>query len=175
MGLLQTVRFALQRVRGKSAAQCAHLDQIREVTPSSTGCQPCLELGDSWVHLRMCMTDGLVLCCDPRRTSTPAATPASTLQTIRSSARWNPARTGFGATPMRLSCKHHARKVPGRHPGWNNQRGSASAASRRQRPRILTAMQRDLSRRFAADYRIVTADTPRLPSPRSNSVIKSPW
>jgi hypothetical protein len=40
---------------------------------------------------------------------------------------------------------------------------------------ILTAMQRDLSRRFAADYRIVTADTPRLPSPRSNSVIKSPW
>jgi CPA2 family monovalent cation:H+ antiporter-2 len=34
------------------------------VTPSSTGCQQCLELGDSWVHLRMCMTDGLVLCCD---------------------------------------------------------------------------------------------------------------
>jgi hypothetical protein len=64
MGLLQTVRFVLQRVRGKSAAQCAHLDQIREVMPSSTGCQQCLELGDSWVHLRMCMTDGLVLCCD---------------------------------------------------------------------------------------------------------------
>ena len=64
MGLLQTIRFSLQRVRGKPAVQCAHLDQIREVTPSSTGCQQCLELGDNWVHLRMCMTDGLVLCCD---------------------------------------------------------------------------------------------------------------
>jgi hypothetical protein len=64
MGLLQTIRFALQRVRGKPAVQCTHLDQIRDVTPSSTGCQQCLELGDSWVHLRMCMTDGLVACCD---------------------------------------------------------------------------------------------------------------
>jgi Zn-finger in ubiquitin-hydrolases and other protein len=37
---------------------------IRDVAPSSTGCQPCLDLGDTWVHLRMCMTDGQVLCCD---------------------------------------------------------------------------------------------------------------
>jgi hypothetical protein len=64
MGLLQTIRFAFQRSRGRPAAQCTHLDQIHEVTPSSTGCQECLELGDTWVHLRMCMTDGLVLCCD---------------------------------------------------------------------------------------------------------------
>jgi hypothetical protein len=64
MGLLQTIRFVLQRVRGKPAVQCTHLDQIRDVTPSSPGCQQCLELGDSWVHLRMCMTDGLVACCD---------------------------------------------------------------------------------------------------------------
>jgi len=63
MGLLQTVRFALQRVRGKPAMQCTHLDQIHDVTPLSTGCQQCLELGDTWVHLRMCMTDGQVGCC----------------------------------------------------------------------------------------------------------------
>jgi hypothetical protein len=33
MGLLQTLRFALQRVRGKPAVQCAHLDQIRDAPP----------------------------------------------------------------------------------------------------------------------------------------------
>ena len=64
MGLLQTVRFALQRLRGKHAARCTHLDQIHDVQPQSAGCQACLDQGDTWVHLRMCMTDGLVLCCD---------------------------------------------------------------------------------------------------------------
>ena len=64
MGLLQRVRSALQRVRGEPAVSCTHLDQIYDVTPQSTGCAECLELGDSWVHLRMCMTDGLVGCCD---------------------------------------------------------------------------------------------------------------
>ena len=64
MGLLQTIRSAIQRVRGKPALECTHLDQIHDVTPSSTGCQQCLELGDTWVHLRMCMTDGQVGCCD---------------------------------------------------------------------------------------------------------------
>ena len=40
-------------------------------------------------------------------------------------------------------------------------------------PEILTAMERDLSRRFA-DYRIVTAYTPEAASPSSTSMIKSP-
>ena len=60
MGLLQNIRFALQRIRRKKAGECAHLDQILDVQPQSTGCQA----GDTWVHLRMCMTDGLVMCCD---------------------------------------------------------------------------------------------------------------
>jgi Zn-finger in ubiquitin-hydrolases and other protein len=64
MGLLQTIHFAFQRVRGKPAARCTHLDQIHDVQPQSTGCQACLDQGDTWVHLRMCLTDGLVLCCD---------------------------------------------------------------------------------------------------------------
>jgi hypothetical protein len=64
MGLLQSVRAALQRVRGEPAMQCTHLDQIRDVTPLTSGCQECMEVGDSWVHLRMCMTDGRVGCCD---------------------------------------------------------------------------------------------------------------
>lgn len=42
---------------------CTHLDQIRPVVPSSEGCQECLDLGDTWVHLRMCMICGEVGCC----------------------------------------------------------------------------------------------------------------
>jgi len=43
---------------------CAHLDQIRDVTPSGNGCKECLETGDTWVALRMCLTCGHVGCCD---------------------------------------------------------------------------------------------------------------
>ncbi len=42
----------------------AHLDQIQVVTPSGIGCKECLESGDSWVHLRVCMVCGHVGCCD---------------------------------------------------------------------------------------------------------------
>ena len=44
--------------------KCTHLDQIRDVTPASQGCADCITLGDTWVHLRMCMTCGYVGCCD---------------------------------------------------------------------------------------------------------------
>jgi len=43
---------------------CTHLDQIREVTPSANGCEDCLKIGDTWVHLRLCLTCGHVGCCD---------------------------------------------------------------------------------------------------------------
>jgi uncharacterized UBP type Zn finger protein len=43
---------------------CAHRNQIKDVKPSAAGCAECLELGDSWVHLRMCLTCGHVGCCD---------------------------------------------------------------------------------------------------------------
>ncbi len=44
--------------------QCTHLDQIKEVAPASEGCADCIALGDTWVHLRMCMTCGYIGCCD---------------------------------------------------------------------------------------------------------------
>ena len=44
--------------------ECTHLDQIRDVTPASQGCADCIALGDTWVHLRMCMTCGYVGCCN---------------------------------------------------------------------------------------------------------------
>jgi uncharacterized UBP type Zn finger protein len=43
---------------------CAHLDQVKSVTPSARGCEDCLRIGDTWMHLRLCMTCGHVGCCD---------------------------------------------------------------------------------------------------------------
>ena len=43
---------------------CTHLSQIRRVTPSSEGCEDCLKVGDTWVHLRLCLICGHVGCCD---------------------------------------------------------------------------------------------------------------
>ena len=44
--------------------QCSHLDQIRKVKPSARGCEECLKMGSTWVHLRMCLICGHVGCCD---------------------------------------------------------------------------------------------------------------
>jgi hypothetical protein len=48
---------------------CAHLQTIATVVPGSLGCKECLELGEPWVHLRLCRECGHVGCCDdsPRR------------------------------------------------------------------------------------------------------------
>ena len=43
---------------------CTHLDQIRNPRPTSTGCEECLKMGDTWVHLRLCESCGHVGCCD---------------------------------------------------------------------------------------------------------------
>ena len=44
---------------------CEHFDQIEDVTPSSPdSCNKCLEMGDRWVNLRICLTCGHVGCCD---------------------------------------------------------------------------------------------------------------
>ena len=45
--------------------RCEHTDQIREaVTPSAQGCEECLRMGATWVHLRECLTCGHIGCCD---------------------------------------------------------------------------------------------------------------
>ena len=45
---------------------CSHLDQITpDVKPSTDkGCEDCIKTGDTWVHLRMCLTCGHVGCCN---------------------------------------------------------------------------------------------------------------
>jgi uncharacterized UBP type Zn finger protein len=44
--------------------QCRHLDQVRTDRPRGKGCEECLKMGDTWVHLRLCRTCGHVGCCD---------------------------------------------------------------------------------------------------------------
>ena len=45
-------------------ATCSHVGTIRTVRPSGTGCEECLQTGDAWVHLRLCLACGHVGCCD---------------------------------------------------------------------------------------------------------------
>ncbi len=46
-------------------ASCSHLDQVHDVAPSTTkGCEDRLKIGDTWVHLRECLSCGHVGCCD---------------------------------------------------------------------------------------------------------------
>lgn len=43
---------------------CDHVPSTQEVTPSANGCEDCLKVNGTWVHLRFCMTCGHVGCCD---------------------------------------------------------------------------------------------------------------
>ena len=43
---------------------CAHLSEIQTRAANTEGCEACLKLGDSWVHLRVCMICGKTGCCD---------------------------------------------------------------------------------------------------------------
>jgi uncharacterized UBP type Zn finger protein len=52
------------RGRETGVPECTHLDQITEVRPSSSGCEECLKVGSTWVHLRLCLACGHVGCCD---------------------------------------------------------------------------------------------------------------
>jgi uncharacterized UBP type Zn finger protein len=46
------------------SAKCKHLDQIKITTTDTHVCEECVKLGDTWVHLRLCMSCGNVGCCD---------------------------------------------------------------------------------------------------------------
>ena len=48
--------------------ECTHLDQIQDVEPRTPdGCEECLAMSDSWVHLRKCLICGHIGCCDNSR------------------------------------------------------------------------------------------------------------
>jgi len=45
--------------------ECRHVEQVDLHKAANTnGCEECLKAGDSWVHLRVCLSCGHVGCCD---------------------------------------------------------------------------------------------------------------
>ena len=54
-----------------------HLDmiQVASLPESVPGCEDCLRIGGTWVHLRLCLTCGHIGCCDssPNRHATAHA------------------------------------------------------------------------------------------------------
>jgi uncharacterized UBP type Zn finger protein len=43
---------------------CKHLDQVHDQHPKKRVCEDCVKTGDTWVHLRVCLSCGHVGCCD---------------------------------------------------------------------------------------------------------------
>jgi len=43
---------------------CLHLTTLRVDPMPDEGCGECLAVGDTWVHLRYCVTCGQIGCCD---------------------------------------------------------------------------------------------------------------
>lgn len=44
--------------------QCTHLNEIKFTNTDKRVCEDCVKIGDTWVHLRLCMECGHVGCCD---------------------------------------------------------------------------------------------------------------
>jgi uncharacterized UBP type Zn finger protein len=71
---------------------CAHVDQIKDVKPNTSGCEECLRTGERWVQLRMCLVCGHVGCCDSSKgkhaTGHFEATGHPVMRSIESGASW---------------------------------------------------------------------------------------
>ncbi len=44
--------------------KCQHLNAIKVTSTNEHVCEECVKMGDTWVHLRLCLTCGHVGCCD---------------------------------------------------------------------------------------------------------------
>ena len=68
MGLENHLASAIEQDRiiafDPAPTACSHTGQIVPVLPSAPGCEDCLQNGDTWVHLRICLSCGYVGCCD---------------------------------------------------------------------------------------------------------------
>lgn len=79
---------------------CSHLDQIQDVTPSTPGgCEECLQTGDTWVHLRICLTSATSVVVTVLGTSTRRS--ISMGPTTRLSSHSSAERIGYGAMSTR--------------------------------------------------------------------------
>ena len=51
--------------RPHKAETCEHMALVQDVSPRTPeGCEECLQMGDTWVHLRLCLICGHVGCCN---------------------------------------------------------------------------------------------------------------
>lgn len=78
--------------RQTTSPSCPHLDAVDRVAPQSTVCDQCVALGDSWVHLRACLTCGQVGCCDNSKNKHATKHHLSTghplIQSVEPGERW---------------------------------------------------------------------------------------
>ena len=44
--------------------ECTHLSEIQVRNTDKHVCEDCVKIGDTWVHLRLCLECGHVGCCD---------------------------------------------------------------------------------------------------------------
>jgi monovalent cation:H+ antiporter-2, CPA2 family len=74
------------------STSCTHLDQIRVTETDIDVCPSCVELGDEWVELRLCVTCGRVGCCDdsPNRHASGHAAESGhpIIQTLQPGENW---------------------------------------------------------------------------------------
>ena len=60
------------------SAPCTHLENIPLVEMPDGGCEDCLAIGDTWVHLRYCVACGHTGCCDSSKNKHARAHAGST-------------------------------------------------------------------------------------------------
>jgi len=74
------------------AESCTHRKEIHNVKPKTRGCEECLKMGDTWVHLRLCLSCGHVGCCDSSKNKHATkhfhATKHPIIQTLESGEDW---------------------------------------------------------------------------------------
>lgn len=61
------LRDGLRRIvfqRSFERRDCGHLDAVKHTSPEPGPCADCVREGTRTVHLRMCLTCGVVACCD---------------------------------------------------------------------------------------------------------------
>ena len=62
----ENIGWQVAEMPGRAAPrECAHLGEAREIPIGTVrGCEDCLRIGSTWVHLRQCLVCGHIGCCD---------------------------------------------------------------------------------------------------------------
>ena len=87
------------------SAICSHISHIKNVHPHTKGCEECLKMGDSWVHLRLCRECGHVGCCDSSKNKHATKHFHASKHPIMQSS--SQAKVGCGVSWIKLSSRHN--------------------------------------------------------------------